>query len=75
MKQQRLLLILQPSGLASNAQRYQEWVHNAVGIIEGKGNGRVVVRVASHWHKLPNAMSWLQVGFTNADGTDAEKGA
>ena len=44
-------------------------------MVEREGKGRVIVCVASHNHKLPNAMSWLLVRFTNADGTEAEKGA
>ena len=56
-------------------QRFNQWVNSAVGMIEGKRKGRVVVRVASHNHCLPNAMSWVQVHLTNTDGTDAAEGA
>ena len=40
-------------------------------MIEGKGADRVVVRVASHKHRFPDAMSWLKVRLTKMDGTDA----
>ena len=43
--------------------------------MERKRKGRVIVRVASPNHKLPNAMSWLLVRLTNGDGTEAERGA
>ena len=56
-------------------QRYTQWVDSAVGMIESKGADRVVVRVASHRHRLPDAMSWLKVRLTNMDGTDAAVGA
>ena len=62
------------NGLASKEGRYRKWINNAVGMMERKGKGRVIVRVASHNHKLPNAMSWLLVSLTNVDGTEAEKG-
>ena len=46
---------------------FTQWVNGTVGIIEDKGNGRVVVRVASHRYRLPNAMmSWFTVCLTNA---------
>ena len=47
----------------SSNQRFTQWVNNAVGMIESKGNGRVVVRVASHSYRPPNAMSWLNVSY------------
>ena len=63
------------NGLESKEERYRKWINNAVGMVEREGKGRVIVCVASHNHKLPNAMSWLLVSLTNADGTEAEKGA
>ena len=54
--------------------RFNQRVKGAVGMIEGKRKKRVVVRVASHNHCLPNAMSWLQVHLANTDGTDAAEG-
>ena len=44
-------------------------------MIEGKEADRVIVRVASHRHRLPDAMSWLKVRLTKMDGTDAAKGS
>ena len=44
-------------------------------MIEGKGAGRVIVRVANHRHRLPDAMSCLKVRLTNMDGTNAAVGA
>ena len=43
-------------------QRYTTWVNSAIGMVEGQGKGKIVLRVASHRHRLPNAMSWLKVG-------------
>lgn len=54
-------------GSSTIDQRFTQWVNGTVGIIEDKGNGRVVVRVASHRYRLPNAMmSWFTVCLTNA---------
>ena len=55
--------------------RFRQWVKGAVGMTECKRQGRAVVRVASHRHRLPNVMSWLPVRLTNTDGTDAAEGA
>ena len=63
------------NGLASKEERYKKWINNAVGMVERKEKGRVIVRVASHDHKFATAMSWLLVSLTNADGTEAERGA
>ena len=49
-------------------------MNGAVRMIEGKRKNRVVVRVASHSHCLPNVMSWKEVHLTNTDGTDAAEG-
>ena len=68
-------IVTTTNGLALSDERYKKWPNNAVGMIENNGKGRVIVRVASEKHKLPNDMSWLQVSLTNADGTKAEKGA
>lgn len=43
-------------------------------MIEGEGNGRVEVRVASRIYPLTNAMSWVQKHLTIADGSHANKG-
>ena len=44
------------NGLASKEERYKEWINAAVIMMECKGKGRVIVRAASHKHRLPNAM-------------------
>ena len=67
--------VTKTNGLASKEERYRKWINNAVGMMESKGKGRVIVRVANHNHKLPNIVSWLLVSLTNADGTEAERGA
>ena len=55
--------------------RYATCVNNAIGMIEKQGKDKVVPRVASHRHRLPNAMSWLKVCLTNSDDTNAEEGS
>lgn len=57
-----------------NNQRHTQWVNNAIGMLGGKGADRVVVRVASHRRRLPDAMSWLKERLTSIDGTDAAEG-
>lgn len=62
------------NGSVIGDQSFVQRVNNAVGLIECKRSGRVVVRVASQSYRLPNAMSWLEVSLTNADGSPAIKG-
>ena len=54
--------------------RFNNRIHNAVGMIEEKSGSRVVVRVASSNYKLPNAMSWVRVALTKTDGIAAPAG-
>ncbi len=59
----------------SGDHRFNQWVNNAVGMIEGDSDSSVVVRVAGSKFRLPNAMSWVSVALTNADGTAAPTGS
>ena len=61
--------------LDTTHQRYTQWIDSAQGMIEGKGTDRVIVRVASHRHRLQDTMSCLKVRLTKMDGTDAAKGS
>ena len=44
-------------------------------MLEGDSDSSVVVRVAGSKNRLPNAMSWVSVALTNADGTAAPTGS
>ena len=62
-------------GSVASDHRLNNWTHNAVGTIDEKNGSRVVVRVASSKHRLPNAMSWVRVASTKPDGTAAPAGS
>ena len=71
-----ILTFVEPDhDLEATNQRYTQWIKCEVGMIEGKGTDRVLVCVASHRHRLPDAMSSLKVRLTKKDGTDAAKGS
>ena len=62
------------NGSMTGDQSFVQWVNDAVGLIECKGNGRVVVRVASLSYRLPNGMSSLNISVISAVGSPAIRG-
>ena len=59
---------------AENAQRYSDWVDNAVGLVEPSSSTAVVARFAGKWRRIPIAVSWVKIDITNTDGTKAADG-
>ena len=59
---------------AENAQRYADWVNNAVGLVEPSSSMAVVAGFAGKRSRIPNAMSWVKIDITNTDGTKAADG-
>ena len=59
---------------AENAQRYSDWVNNAVGLVEPSSSTAVIARFAGKRSRIPNAVSWVNINITNTDGTKAADG-
>ena len=59
------------SDATASTNRYSDWVNNVMGFVEPRTGGDVVTRFSGTRYHILNAMSWVTVSITNADGTAA----